>query len=103
MWNIRGVRVRQAGLPCPAAQILPPFTAVGAPPVKDPQSPHLLGDGTPNTLLLMGTDLQKKTVEKEDEPGDGCVAAVEPVDSDEEEAEEENVDNRTTLIEQYFQ
>ncbi|KAJ1131295.1 hypothetical protein NDU88_009633 [Pleurodeles waltl] len=40
---------------------------------------------------------------QKDEPGDGCVAAVEPVDSDEEEAEEEDVDNRTTLIQQYFQ
>ncbi|KAJ1163652.1 hypothetical protein NDU88_004107 [Pleurodeles waltl] len=40
---------------------------------------------------------------KEDEDGDGCVAAVEPVDSDEEEAEDEDVDNRTTIIRQYFQ
>ncbi|KAJ1215387.1 hypothetical protein NDU88_002996 [Pleurodeles waltl] len=40
---------------------------------------------------------------QEDEPGDGHVAAVEPVDSDEEEAEEEDVENRTTLIQQYFQ
>ncbi|KAJ1213463.1 hypothetical protein NDU88_001100 [Pleurodeles waltl] len=34
---------------------------------------------------------------QEDEPGDGLVAAVEPVDSDEEEAEED-VDNKSTLI-----
>ncbi|KAJ1207648.1 hypothetical protein NDU88_003038 [Pleurodeles waltl] len=40
---------------------------------------------------------------QEDEPGDGRVAAVEPVDSDEEEAEDEDVDNRSTLIQQYFQ
>ncbi|KAJ1216993.1 hypothetical protein NDU88_004591 [Pleurodeles waltl] len=40
---------------------------------------------------------------QEDEPGDGRVAAVEAVDSDEEEAEEEDVDNRSTLIQQYFQ
>ncbi|KAJ1178084.1 hypothetical protein NDU88_003333 [Pleurodeles waltl] len=33
---------------------------------------------------------------QEDEPGDGHVAAVEPVDSDEEEAED--VDNRNTII-----
>ncbi|KAJ1187084.1 hypothetical protein NDU88_003863 [Pleurodeles waltl] len=39
---------------------------------------------------------------QEDESGDGRVASVEPVDS-EEEAEEEDVDNRTTLIQQYFQ
>ncbi|KAJ1192182.1 hypothetical protein NDU88_001494 [Pleurodeles waltl] len=40
---------------------------------------------------------------KEDEPKDRRVAVVEHVDSDEEEAEEEDVDNRTTPIEQYFQ
>ncbi|KAJ1116983.1 hypothetical protein NDU88_005184 [Pleurodeles waltl] len=34
----------------------------------------------------------------EDEPGDGLVAAVEPVDSEEEEAEKEDVDNRTNII-----
>ncbi|KAJ1088532.1 hypothetical protein NDU88_001689, partial [Pleurodeles waltl] len=43
------------------------------------------------------------TFRQEDEPGNGRVAAVEPVDSDEEEAEEEDVDNRTPLIQQYFQ
>ncbi|KAJ1197633.1 hypothetical protein NDU88_001489 [Pleurodeles waltl] len=40
---------------------------------------------------------------QEDEPGDGLMAAVEPVDSEEEEAEEEDVDNRNSLIQQYFQ
>ncbi|KAJ1156453.1 hypothetical protein NDU88_009172 [Pleurodeles waltl] len=39
----------------------------------------------------------------EDEPGDGLVAAVEPVDSEEEEAEEKDVDNRRSLLQQYFQ
>ncbi|KAJ1204168.1 hypothetical protein NDU88_007949 [Pleurodeles waltl] len=39
---------------------------------------------------------------QEDEPGDGLVAAVEPVRSEEEEAEEEDVDNRESLIQQYF-
>ncbi|KAJ1187066.1 hypothetical protein NDU88_003845 [Pleurodeles waltl] len=40
---------------------------------------------------------------QEDGP-DGCVvAAVEPVDSDEEEAEEEDIDNRDPVIQQYFQ
>ncbi|KAJ1175129.1 hypothetical protein NDU88_000420 [Pleurodeles waltl] len=38
-----------------------------------------------------------------DEPGDGLVAAVEPVDSEEEEAEEEDIDNRMNIIMQYFQ
>ncbi|KAJ1190516.1 hypothetical protein NDU88_007254 [Pleurodeles waltl] len=40
---------------------------------------------------------------QEDEPRDGLVAAVEPVDSEEEEAEEEDIDNRTNIIMQYFQ
>ncbi|KAJ1101401.1 hypothetical protein NDU88_006469 [Pleurodeles waltl] len=40
---------------------------------------------------------------QEDEPGDSLVAVVEPVDSEEEEAEEEDVDNRSNIIQQYFQ
>ncbi|KAJ1189917.1 hypothetical protein NDU88_006659 [Pleurodeles waltl] len=40
---------------------------------------------------------------QEDEPGDGLVAAVEPVDSEEEEAEEEDMDSRSKTIQQYFQ
>ncbi|KAJ1215263.1 hypothetical protein NDU88_002872 [Pleurodeles waltl] len=39
----------------------------------------------------------------EDVPGDGLVAAVEPVESEGEEAEEEDVDNRTNIIRQHFQ
>ncbi|KAJ1171345.1 hypothetical protein NDU88_003208 [Pleurodeles waltl] len=40
---------------------------------------------------------------QEDGPHDGVVAAVEPVDSDEKEAEEEDIDNRESVIQQYFQ
>ncbi|KAJ1139314.1 hypothetical protein NDU88_005689 [Pleurodeles waltl] len=40
---------------------------------------------------------------QEDGPDDGVVATVEPVDSDEEEAEEEDIDNRDSVIQQYFQ
>ncbi|KAJ1097442.1 hypothetical protein NDU88_002561 [Pleurodeles waltl] len=40
---------------------------------------------------------------KEDGPDGGVVAAVEPVDSEDEEAEEEDIDNRNTVIHQYFQ
>ncbi|KAJ1155351.1 hypothetical protein NDU88_008081 [Pleurodeles waltl] len=40
------------------AQVLPSFLAVGAPSVVDPQGPDVLGDGTPNTVLLVGADLQ---------------------------------------------
>ncbi|KAJ1097356.1 hypothetical protein NDU88_002476 [Pleurodeles waltl] len=40
---------------------------------------------------------------QEDGPEGGVVAAVEPVDSEDEEAEEEDIDNRNTVIHQYFQ
>ncbi|KAJ1188408.1 hypothetical protein NDU88_005169 [Pleurodeles waltl] len=40
---------------------------------------------------------------QEDEAGVGRVAAVDPVDSDEEEAENEEEDNRTSIIQQYLQ
>ncbi|KAJ1203756.1 hypothetical protein NDU88_007537 [Pleurodeles waltl] len=40
---------------------------------------------------------------QEDGPDGGVVAAVEPVDGDEEEAEEEDIDNRDSVIQQYFQ
>ncbi|KAJ1084190.1 hypothetical protein NDU88_004342 [Pleurodeles waltl] len=40
---------------------------------------------------------------QEDGPDDGVVAAVEPVNSDEEEAEEEDMHNRDSVIQQYFQ
>ncbi|KAJ1217285.1 hypothetical protein NDU88_004879 [Pleurodeles waltl] len=40
---------------------------------------------------------------QEDGPDGGLVAAVEPVDSEEEEAEEEDVDNRNNIIMKYFQ
>ncbi|KAJ1182105.1 hypothetical protein NDU88_007300 [Pleurodeles waltl] len=40
---------------------------------------------------------------QEDGPDGGVVAAVEPVDSEDEEAEEDDIDNRNTVIQQYFQ
>ncbi|KAJ1172143.1 hypothetical protein NDU88_003993 [Pleurodeles waltl] len=40
---------------------------------------------------------------QEDGPDDSVVAAVEPVDSDKEEAEAEDFDNRDSVIQQYFQ
>ncbi|KAJ1082242.1 hypothetical protein NDU88_002410 [Pleurodeles waltl] len=40
---------------------------------------------------------------QEDGPDGGVVAAVEPVDSEDEEAEEEDIDNMNSLILQYFQ
>ncbi|KAJ1122254.1 hypothetical protein NDU88_000752 [Pleurodeles waltl] len=40
---------------------------------------------------------------QKDGPAGGLVAAVEPVDSEEKEAEEEDIDNRNNVIQQYFQ
>ncbi|KAJ1143564.1 hypothetical protein NDU88_009871 [Pleurodeles waltl] len=40
---------------------------------------------------------------KVDGPDGGVVAAVEPVDSEDEEAEEEDMNNRDSVIQQYFQ
>ncbi|KAJ1146936.1 hypothetical protein NDU88_013188 [Pleurodeles waltl] len=40
---------------------------------------------------------------QEDGPDGGVVAAVEPVDSDEEEAGDEEMHNRDSVIQQYFQ
>ncbi|KAJ1088522.1 hypothetical protein NDU88_001679 [Pleurodeles waltl] len=40
---------------------------------------------------------------QEDGPDGGVVAAVEPVDSEDEEAEEEDMNNRDSVIQQYFQ
>ncbi|KAJ1150622.1 hypothetical protein NDU88_003412 [Pleurodeles waltl] len=40
---------------------------------------------------------------QEDVPDAGLVAAVEPVDSEEEEVEEEDIDNRNNIIMHYFQ
>ncbi|KAJ1082529.1 hypothetical protein NDU88_002694 [Pleurodeles waltl] len=42
-------------------------------------------------------------ISQEDGPERGLVAAVEPVGSEDEEAEEEDIDNRNTVIHQYFQ
>ncbi|KAJ1099331.1 hypothetical protein NDU88_004433 [Pleurodeles waltl] len=42
-------------------------------------------------------------LQEEEEVGDGRVAAVDPVDSEDEEAEDEDEDNRTAVIRQYFQ
>ncbi|KAJ1189375.1 hypothetical protein NDU88_006123 [Pleurodeles waltl] len=40
---------------------------------------------------------------QEDGPDGGVVAAVEPVDSEDEDAEEEDMNNRDSVIQQYFQ
>ncbi|KAJ1104380.1 hypothetical protein NDU88_001792 [Pleurodeles waltl] len=39
----------------------------------------------------------------EDKAGDGRMAAVDPVDSENEEAEDEDEDNISAIIQQYFQ
>ncbi|KAJ1192814.1 hypothetical protein NDU88_002120 [Pleurodeles waltl] len=43
----------------PAANVLLSFPTVGAPSVVDPQGPDVLGDGTPNILLLVVADLEE--------------------------------------------
>ncbi|KAJ1091234.1 hypothetical protein NDU88_004361 [Pleurodeles waltl] len=48
-------------------------------------------------------EVEVRVSASEDGPDAGLVAAVEPVDSEEEEAEEEDVDNRNNIIMQYFQ
>ncbi|KAJ1089279.1 hypothetical protein NDU88_002430 [Pleurodeles waltl] len=60
-------------------------------------TPHWL------TWLPMGGMSQWRSPPAEDGPDAGLVAAVEPVDSEEEEAEEEDIDNRNNIIMQYFQ
>ncbi|KAJ1215655.1 hypothetical protein NDU88_003263 [Pleurodeles waltl] len=53
--------------------------------------------------MLHNLDLRQQVpFLQEDGPEGGVVAAVEPVDSEEEEAEEEDIDNRNTVIQQYF-
>ncbi|KAJ1208823.1 hypothetical protein NDU88_004206 [Pleurodeles waltl] len=56
--------------------------------------------------LLRAAPLRTPTTVKttmEEKAGDGCVAAVEPVDNEDEEAEDEDEDNRSAVIRQYFQ
>ncbi|KAJ1161489.1 hypothetical protein NDU88_001974 [Pleurodeles waltl] len=53
--------------------------------------------------MVHNLDLRRKVpFLQEDGPDVGLVAAVEPVDSEEEEAEEDNIDNRNNIIMQYF-
>ncbi|KAJ1187401.1 hypothetical protein NDU88_004177 [Pleurodeles waltl] len=53
--------------------------------------------------MLHNLALRQVPFLQEDGPEAGLVAAVEPVDSEEEEAEEEDIDNRNNVIQQYFQ
>ncbi|KAJ1138640.1 hypothetical protein NDU88_005021 [Pleurodeles waltl] len=64
----------------------------------------LTQEGVPDHRCMLHNLALRRQVPflQEDEAGAGRVAAVEPVDSDEEEAEEEDVDNRTTIIQQFL-
>ncbi|KAJ1138865.1 hypothetical protein NDU88_005246 [Pleurodeles waltl] len=56
------------------------------------------------TILELCAQLEPDLMSAIRHPTDGgLVAAVEPVDSEDEEAEEEDIDNRNTVIYQYFQ
>ncbi|KAJ1155113.1 hypothetical protein NDU88_007848 [Pleurodeles waltl] len=53
--------------------------------------------------MLHNLALRQVPFLQEDGPAGGLVAAVEPVDSEEEEVEEEDIDDRNNAIQQYFQ
>ncbi|KAJ1155649.1 hypothetical protein NDU88_008378 [Pleurodeles waltl] len=67
----------------------------------------LTEEGVPDNLgccMLHNLALRRQVpFLQEDGPDGGLVAAVEPVDSEEDETEEEDVDNRNIIIMQYFQ
>ncbi|KAJ1090578.1 hypothetical protein NDU88_003708 [Pleurodeles waltl] len=56
-----------------------------------------------NSMNVQMVCLADQYISQEDGTDDGVVPAVEPLDSDEEEAEEEDIDNRDSVIQQYFQ
>ncbi|KAJ1089779.1 hypothetical protein NDU88_002924 [Pleurodeles waltl] len=62
-----------------------------------------LVDSLHAVLLHRARPLGQVLFLQEEGPDGGIVAAVEPVDSEDEEAEEEDIDNRNTVIQQYFQ
>ncbi|KAJ1208465.1 hypothetical protein NDU88_003851 [Pleurodeles waltl] len=54
--------------------------------------------------MLYNLALRRQVPFLQEDGPEGCLmAAVEPVDSDEEEAEEEDINNRKNVIQQYFQ
>ncbi|KAJ1096766.1 hypothetical protein NDU88_001897 [Pleurodeles waltl] len=90
---------------CLSSQIRQPPFQIPVPP-SDRWIPVLLTqEGVPDHRCMLDNLAFRRQVHflQKVEPGDCRVSAVEPVESDEEEAEEEDVDNRTTLIQQYFQ
>ncbi|KAJ1101155.1 hypothetical protein NDU88_006227 [Pleurodeles waltl] len=64
---------------------------------------RLLDESVLAVLIHRARPLGQVPFLQEDGPERGLVAAVEPVNSEEEEAEEEDIDNRNNVIQQYFQ
>ncbi|KAJ1116886.1 hypothetical protein NDU88_005091 [Pleurodeles waltl] len=100
------------------SELSPPVSAVVRPLPSVPLVPSLLvdldswalWDAAPSVASASAPPPDDGNVQKdrvpflqEDEAGDGCVAAVDPVDSEDEEAENEDEDNRRAIIRQYFQ
>ncbi|KAJ1200689.1 hypothetical protein NDU88_004510 [Pleurodeles waltl] len=70
--------------------------------LRNSSNPYVMGQLQRHRVWLIGLETPG-AFSAEDVPGDGLMAAVEPVDSEVEEAEEEDVDNRTNIILEYFQ
>ncbi|KAJ1214394.1 hypothetical protein NDU88_002013 [Pleurodeles waltl] len=54
-------------------------------------------------IILACCMLHNLALRQEEEAGNGRLAAVDPVDREDEEAKDEDEDNRTAMIHQYFQ
>ncbi|KAJ1183526.1 hypothetical protein NDU88_000344 [Pleurodeles waltl] len=75
-------------------------------PVRNPRTraeePYNEAHGRTRRIIERTFGLLKVPFLQEDGPDGGVVAAVEPVESEDEEAEEEDMENRNTVIQQYF-
>ncbi|KAJ1208867.1 hypothetical protein NDU88_004250 [Pleurodeles waltl] len=70
--------------------------------LRNSSIPYVIGQLQRHRVWLLALRRQVPFLQ-EDGPDGGVVAAVEPVDSEDEEAEEEDIDNRNSVILQYFQ
>ncbi|KAJ1180618.1 hypothetical protein NDU88_005838 [Pleurodeles waltl] len=70
--------------------------------LRNSSIPYVMGQLQRHSVWLLALRQQVPFLQ-EDGPDGGVVAAVEPVDSEDKEAEEEDIDNRNSVILQYFQ